>query len=47
MPAIRKKIRNIDKQDADESQRMWQDVTIALKNKDEQTATEAKHAVNN
>lgn len=45
MPTIRKKIRHIDNQDSNESQRLWRDVTAALKDKNEQAATDAKHVV--
>lgn len=43
MPTIRKKLRNIDRQEPNESKRQWRDVTIALQNQDEQAATDAKH----
>ena len=45
MPTIRKKLRNIDRQEPNESKRQWRDVTIALQNQDEQAATDAKHKV--
>ena len=47
MPSIRKKIRHLDKQDPNESRRLWNDVTIALKNGDVEAATDAKHIVSN
>ena len=47
MPSIRKKIRHLDKQDPNESQRLWNDVTVALKDSDVEAATDAKHKVIN
>ena len=47
MASIRKKIRHLDRQDANESQRLWNDVTTALKNRNEEAATDAKHIVCN
>ncbi len=45
MAAIRKKIRHLDRQEPNESRRLWADVTKALQNKDEEAATDAKHIV--
>ena len=44
-PTIRKKLRKLSAQDPGESRRRWQHVTEALRKKDVEAATEAKHAV--
>ncbi|XP_060725863.1 oxysterol-binding protein-related protein 10 isoform X3 [Tachysurus vachellii] len=43
LPVIKKKIRPLEKQGQDESRRLWQHVTAALKAGDIDTATERKH----
>ncbi|KAJ8395777.1 hypothetical protein AAFF_G00028240 [Aldrovandia affinis] len=43
LPVIRKKIRPVEKQGMSESRRLWQHVTVALKEGNIDTATEHKH----
>ena len=45
LPTIRKKKKKLDAQESEESQVIWRDVTSALRNRDIQAATAAKHAV--
>ena len=47
LPTIRKKKKKLDAQESEESQVIWRDVTSALRNRDIQAATAAKHAVEN
>lgn len=44
-PTYRKKLKKLSAQDPRESRRRWQHVTEALRNKDIEAATDAKHAV--
>lgn len=45
LPTIRKKKKKLSAQNSEESQVIWKEVTEALRNKDIQAATAAKHAV--
>ena len=45
LPTIRKKKKRLAAQNSEESQVIWKDVTEALRNKDIQAATAAKHTV--
>ena len=44
-PTYRKKLKRLSAQDPKESRRRWQYVTEALRNKNVEAATDAKHAV--
>ena len=44
-PTIRKKFKKIEKQELNESKRMWMKLTEALRNEDINSATDAKHEV--
>ena len=44
-PTYRKKLKRLTEQDPGESRRRWQHVTAALKVRDVEAATEAKHTV--
>lgn len=44
-PTYRKKLRRLSAQDPCESRKRWKDVTTALRRRDVEKATDAKHAV--
>lgn len=44
-PTYRKKLQRLSSQDPAESRKKWRDVTLALRQKDVEAATDAKHAV--
>lgn len=44
-PTYRKKLQRLSSQESTESRKKWKDVTAALKRKDVEAATDAKHAV--